>query len=213
MFRHTRRRLGLLSLAGALAATALVASAPGAVSASPHQVDPATLQPALNPDFAPWSCFESGQGITCQGSYEAAYSFPIGLFCDGREVWLAGEAREFMTRWHTADGLATKTIVHLDYPEDVFSFGPGSHGPTLDVAGHWNRHYDYPDPGDPSTRVLTENGMIYLATADGRVVLRDVGTVEFEPGQDYESVAVMHGVHDVYDGSVDFDALICDSLT
>ena len=37
--------------------------------------------------------------------------------------------------------------------------------------------------------------------------------VTFEPGADFEEIAVMHGVHQVYDGTVDVDQLICDELT
>jgi hypothetical protein len=209
-----RSGLRLVALAGALALGVVLTSTPNATSKSPHQVDPATLQPTLNPDFAPWSCFRAGQGITCQGSYQDSWSEPIGLACGGREVWITGHAHEFMTRWHTADGLATKTVVHLDYPEDVFSFDPaGPVGQVLVVSGHWNRHYDYPNPGDVSTRTLTERGQIYLGKAGGRVVLRDVGSVAFKPGEDYEGILQMHGVHDIYAGTVDFEQLLCESLS
>ena len=210
---NVHRRPALAALAGAVVTASLVVAAPPAVSKSPNTVDPATMEPGLNPQFAPWTCFEAGQGITCQGSFEDDYSFRIGLQCDGRDVWLSGTSREFMTRWHTADGLATRTIVHLDYPEDVFSFSPTGEGPGLVVSGHWNRHYTYPDPGDPTTRVLTERGQIYLGKDGRSVVLRDVGTVEFDPGQDYESVASMHGVHDMYSDPTVIDGLICDALT
>ncbi len=206
----------ILAQAAAAAAclAAVVVTAPGAVSQSPHQVDPASLQPALNPGFAPWSCFEAGRGITCKGGYEAAYNEPIGLECDGQEVWLAGRARERMTRWHTAGGLATKTSVHLDFPADVFSLSADGSGPTLTIRGHFNRHYVYSVPGDLASRVLTEVGNIYVANQPGSgIVLHDTGSVTFEPGEDFESIAVMHGVHDVYDGRVDVDELICEALT
>ncbi|WP_404384733.1 hypothetical protein LL946_03250 [Knoellia locipacati] len=54
-------------------------------------------------------------------------------------------------------------------------------------------------PGDLSSRTLTGRGAIYLATEprDG-VVLHDSGSVTFEPGHDFEEIATMHGVHDVY---------------
>jgi len=211
MIRSSHLRPLSTALVGAVSAAALVAATPVAVASSPHQVDQSTLQPALNPQFAPWSCFETGTGITCQGSYSASYSEPIGLFCDGQEVWITGTAREFMTRWHTADGLATKTVVHLDIPADVFSLSPAGDGPSLSVAGHFNRHYSYPVPGDRESRVLTEKGQIYLATAGGRVVLKDVGTVEYEPGQEFESVSTTHGLHEFL--QADFDALICEAVT
>ncbi|QSR31511.1 hypothetical protein CFI00_13560 [Nocardioides sp. S5] len=198
--------------AACLATVAL--TAPAAVSDPPHQVDPAQLQPPLNPNFAPWSCFEAGTGITCKGGYEASYHEPIGLTCDGKEVWISGTAREFMTRWHDAEGLATRTRVHLDFPADVFSLSADGSGPTLTIKGHFNRHYVYPVPGDLATRVMTEVGAIYVANQRGQGnVLHDTGTVTFEPGADFEEIAVMHGVHQVYDGTVDVDQLICDELT
>lgn len=205
-----RRSVGAV----ALGLVALLLASPSASSKSPREVDPTTLQPPLNMQFAPWSCFETGSGITCQGGYEATYNEPIGLVCDGQEVWIAGTAREFMTRWHTKDGLATKTIVHADYPGDVFSLSPDGDGPTFTVRGHFNRHYVYPVPGDRDSRVLKEVGAIYLANETGNgIVVHDTGSVTFEPGAEFEENAVAHGVHDVYDDQAAFDQLICDRIT
>ncbi|TFV92060.1 hypothetical protein E4P40_03745 [Blastococcus sp. CT_GayMR20] len=82
--RRTRRlALGVLAVAALLPATVAEAK-------PPTQVDPALMVPTLNPDFAPWSCWEAGSGITCQGSYADSYSgVPIGLECDGQEVYLS----------------------------------------------------------------------------------------------------------------------------
>lgn len=128
-------------------------------------------------------------------------------------MWITGEAREQATRWHTAEGLATRTIVHLDFPGDVFTLGPHGDGPELVISGHFNRHYTYPDPGDRSTRVLTERGMIYLGKTDRGVVLRDAGSVRYLPGQDFEAVDVAHGVHDVLVDPGVVDRAICEALT
>jgi hypothetical protein len=198
----------------ALGLVVVLLAAPSASSKSPRQVDQATLVPPLNMQFAPWSCFEAGSGITCQGGYESDYNEPIGLFCGGQEVWIAGTVREFMTRWHTEDGRATKTVVHLDFPGDVFSLSPDGDGSTLTVRGHFNRHYVYPVPGDRSSRVLKEVGAIYLANESGNgIVVHDTGAVTFEPGAEFEEIAEMHGVHDIYDDQTAFDQLICDRLT
>lgn len=203
-----------------LLATGLVGLAAAAIAApvsasSPHQVDPATVKPALNPDFAPWNCFESGQGITCQGSFQPTYANePIGLQCDGQDVYISGAGREFITRWHTADGLATKTVVHLDYPADVFSLSPTGAGPSVTVRGHFNRHYVYLVPGDRTSRVMTEVGAIYLVNVPGQgIVVHDTGPVTFAPGQEFEVITSQHGVHDVYDDPSSIDAVICDALT
>ena len=87
----------------------------------------------------------AGTGITCQGSDAGSYEDSFGS-CDGRELRVVGTFRERMTRWHTADGLATKTSVHLDAPADVFSLAGTDE--TVTLRGHWNRHYTYGVPGD-----------------------------------------------------------------
>jgi hypothetical protein len=215
---HPRLRgVARLLVALCLAVLATTSLAPAAVSKSPHEVDQSTLQPALNPQFEPWSCWEAGDGIICQGSFSESYSGPIGLFCGDQEVWISGTAKERMTRWHTADGLATKTVVNLQYPADVFTLGPDGDGASLTFSGHWNRHYTYAVPGDRESRTLSERGLVYRGTSGGDRVLLDVGTVTFAPGEDFETVATLHGVHDVYSRLADdpfyIDGVICDALT
>lgn len=201
------------AVAASLCLAAFLLPAPEAVAKSPHEVDPAQMQPALNPDFAPWSCFEAGSGITCQGSFEASYHGPSGFFCDGQEVWVSGSARAFMTRWHTTEGLATKTDVHLDDPADVFSLSPEGTGPTVTIRGHWNRHYVYPVPGDRDSRILTEVGAIWVVNEPGQgIVLHDTGPVTYEPGAEFEEIAVMHGVHAVSDDPAVVERVICSGL-
>lgn len=209
-FRRARR-----TALGVLAVTALLPAA-AAQAKPPHQVDPALMVPALNPDFAPWNCRTAGTGITCTGSYAETYAgVPAGLACDGQEVFLSGTARERMTRWHDPDGHATKTVVHLDYPGDVFSLSPTGDGPSLTISGHFNRHYAYAVAGDLSSRTLTEVGAIYLARAarGGPLVLHDAGRVTFVPGADFEVVASSGGVHDAYSDPTAIDTAICDALT
>jgi hypothetical protein len=197
----------------ALAAT-LAAGMPASAK-SPNVVDPSTLTPALNSDFAPWDCFETGQGSTCQGEFRPVYeNEPIGLQCDGQDVYISGGGREFMTRWHDAEGRATKTVVHLDYPGDQFSLSPTGDGPSVTIRGHFNRHYDYLVPGDRTSRVMTEVGAIYLVNEPGQgLVLQDVGPVTFAPGEEFETITSQHGVHQVYDDPWVVGTVICDALT
>jgi hypothetical protein len=199
----------------ALALAATLAGGVPATAKSPRVVDPATLTPALNPDFAPWDCFTAGREITCQGEFRPVYeNEPTWLQCDGQDVYISGGGREFMTRWHDAEGRATKTVVHLDYPGDVFSLSPTGEGPSVTIRGHFNRHYDYLVPGDRSSRVLTEVGAIYLVNEPGKgIVLQDTGAVTFAPGEEFETITSPHGVHEVYDDPAVVDAVICDSLT
>ena len=78
-------------------------------------MDPGTLQPALNPQFAPWSCWTAGNGITCQGDYSDSWSEPLDLGCEGQLVYSAGTRSEEMTRWHTSDRLTTKTVQQIHH--------------------------------------------------------------------------------------------------
>jgi hypothetical protein len=207
------KKLALLVVLGLL--TVLAGAPPAAAASSPHVVDPATVTPTLNPDFAPWSCFRTGKGITCKGSYHSTYvNEEMDFDCDGRPVYISGSGREFMTRWHDADGRATRTIVHLDYPGDRFSLSPTGDGAFVTVRGHFNRHYVYPVPGDRDTRVLTEVGAIYLMNVRGQgLVVQDTGRVTFQPGQDFDEIDTQSGKHDVYDDFEGFVATICGALT
>lgn len=197
-----------------VSATAMVMLlAATAAAKSPHAVDPATVTPPLNPDFT-WSCFATGSGPTCQGTWEHSYANePIDMTCDGSPVYVSGTGSEHMTRWHLPDGRATKTIVNLSYPEDRLSLSPTGAGPSVIVRGHWNRHYTYPIPGDRSARVLTEVGAVYVATAPGEgLVFHDVGLVRFQPGADFEGIDVMRGPHDLYEDFAAVEQAVCGQL-
>jgi hypothetical protein len=208
------RKLALLPALVLAAAAALSTSLP-AVAKSPREVDPSTVTPALNPDFAPWSCWDAGQGVICQGAFYPVYeNEAIGLQCDDQDVYISGSGRERMTRWHTVDGRATKTAVHLDYPDDRFSLSPFGDGPSVSVRGHWNRLYDYLVPGDRNSRVLTEVGAVYLVNQPGAgLIFQDTGTVTYVPGQEFEAVASSHGIHDALGDPGAIDAVICGALT
>lgn len=208
----TIRRSTALAAAAALALAALASAATSAAATGPTPVDPATVSPTLNPDFAPWDCWRAGTGIICQGDFAPTYeNEPIGPLCDGQEVYLSGSGREQMTRWHTADGLATKTVVNLRYPGDVYSLSPTGEGPTVTISGHWNRLYTYAVPGDRSSRTLTEVGAVWLGSRPGNQ-LSGSGHVRFAPGEDFETVAAAHGTIASLDGER-IDAWICDGLT
>lgn len=185
-----------------------------AVAKSPHEVDQSSVTPPLNPAFT-WDCFEAGVGITCQGTLvDGPYRDQIGT-CAGQAVYINGILYARMTRWHDAQGRATKTIINTNAPEDRFTLAPDGSGPAVTVTGHWNKHYTYVIPGDLSARVLTERGAIYVVKGtDGGVILRDVGQVEFAPGADYEVITQSPGQHDLYDdGFAAFEQALCDELT
>jgi hypothetical protein len=69
-----RRPIAILSTAlllnGVLAA--------GVQAASPHQVDPSTMTPPLNPAYDPWVCTVTGAGPVCRGHAEDAVCAALG---------------------------------------------------------------------------------------------------------------------------------------
>lgn len=208
------RLIALAAVASLGAVLGAMSPAPAALAKSPHTIDPATMQPALNPDFAPWSCWEAGTGIVCQGEYDDAWTGDsIGLACDGRPVYSTGTRHERMTRWHTSAGLATKTTVQLRVIE-TFSLDPGGSGTTARSDGHWNRHYTYPVPGDRNSRILTEVGASWLLRAPGMgTTFVDAGIVSYAAGEEFEEIIGTSGRHDFFEDPAAIDQAICDALT
>lgn len=183
-----------------------------ATASSPHEVDPLSLTPALNPAFT-WTCFEAGAGIVCRGERSDVYGpDPIGFDCDGQPVSVSGRGEQLMTRWHTADGLATRTMVNISYDDRITLAADGS-GPAVRSTQHWNRHYVYNVAGDPSSRILTETGRVLTVFApDGGKIWQVTGYTEFAPGEDFETVVAQHGRDDFASGG-DFVEAVCDALT
>jgi hypothetical protein len=179
---------------------------------NPHAVDPATVTPGLNPTFGPWECFMTGTGITCEGDKLEEYAGPIGLQCGGADVYVTGQERSFMTRWHDLEGRAVKTSLQTNI-DDRLGLSPSGDGYAVLGSGHWHKHYVYPVPGDSSARLLTETGAIMRIVAPGRggLLFQDTGSVTYLPDQEYEGVAEMHGVHDRFTGASE-EAAICQGL-
>jgi hypothetical protein len=200
-----------------LCLTALLASpCRPAAAKSPHTVDPLTMTPALNPNFAPWTCFLAGSGITCQGQLDQTYADELTDIpqCDGKDVYVTGEEHASTTRWHDLDGRAVKTSLQTDIPGDRLTLSPTGDGDAVFLSAHFHKHYVYVVPGDLSSRVLTETGAMLRLTQPGTGVLfQDTGTVTFAPEHDEETVTVLHGKHELYAGTTDLDTAICDALT
>jgi len=207
--RRFARGLAALGVAAGLSIPGAAASA-----STPHTVDPLTMTPELNPSFAPWTCFETGTQIICQGSkYETYANEATDLPCGEHTVYVTGSERAYTTRWHTLDGLATKTSLQGEF-RDSLSLSPTGDGKSVIGSGQWHKHYDYPVPGDPAARVLTETGAILRAVSPGEGLLfQDTGSVTYNPGEEYEGVAEMHGVHDRFTGGPSWEEAVCDALT
>ena len=201
-----------LSVVAAVAATALLPVP--ASTASTGDVDPSTLTPALNPTFA-WRCAATGGGITCHGERRTEYGpEPAGFDCDGAAVYVTGRGEDRMTRWHTADGAATRTVATRSFPEDRLTLAEDGSGPAAVSRQHWTQHYRYPTPGDLSTRALVETGqvLVVIGPAGSGKVFQLTGRTEFAPGADFEVVESFHGRDDFAAGR-DFVAEVCGALT
>jgi hypothetical protein len=211
---RTSRREPMKRIAVALVAFGLTLVAGPAAAQSPHTVDPATVTPTLNPNYAPWTCIVAGTGITCTGQEDLTYANEeLGLQCGGQDVYVTGVQHSKLIRWHDRDGRALKTSVQTNFPADRLTLSPESSGAAVLLSGGWHKHYVYPVPGDPTQRVLTETGSaLKLRVPGGGVTFRDSGTVTYVPNQEYETPSRMEGVHDRFSGA-DLDALICDGLT
>jgi hypothetical protein len=118
---------------------------------SHERTAPARSGTPLNRNLT-WTCFDTGAGPVCQGTYEDAWADEdLGEDCDGQPIYTSGSGVERMTRWRLPDGRATKTVVNLR-DRDTLSLSPSGDGPVVHLRASWNRHYDSV-PGDRSTRV------------------------------------------------------------
>lgn len=178
-----------------------------AVAKSPHQVDPDLLIPPLNPNLAPWTCWETGAGPICEASVQGSFANEVNEECNGQPVYATGSFSDRVKRWHTPDGRAAKTVAQSGARE-TWSLSADGSGPAIRV--HWQvaRHYTYFTPGDPSDRQLTETGAWWIATAPGAgLIFRDAGKITYEVGasNDYNNPIEMRGQFDTW---TDFDAAL-----
>lgn len=197
----------------AIAALIVGLAIPGAAMAGvAGDVDQSALQPPLNPNFT-YRCTTDGPSIRCQGTDADTWSNEdIGLTCGDQPIYATGASDEQLIRWHLADGRAVKTIADLRFDE-TWTLSPGGSGPSVAVAGHLTRHYDYPVPGVRSERVLTEIGLSWRVTAPGvGLIAHDAGSVRYLPGSEFDEADDLKGPKDSWD---DFDGAIaeaCDVL-
>jgi len=183
-----------------LFAVLLAFAGPTVVAASsPHQVDPATVSPPLNPTFDPWVCTATGGGPICRGTTSFTWTaLDLGLSCGGRPIYTTGESTVSGTRWSTPDGRATSSGFHSEAIER-WSLAPSGGAPSVRVRARFNESFDYGVPGDLTTRVYTLTGGYYQVTATGAgIVWHDVGYARTDPGPD--APTVLHGPHDSSNG-------------
>lgn len=192
------RQTAMLVSALVLLATVLAASA---AARSPHQVDPDLMIPPLNPNLAPWTCWDTGRGPICEASVRESFAGEdIGETCAGQPIYATGSFTDRVTRWHTPDGRATKTVAAAGARE-TWSLSADGSGPTISVHWHVSRHYTYFTPGELSDRQLTEAGAWWIATAPGSgLIFRDAGKITYDVGaaNDFNNPVEMRGQFDTW---------------
>jgi hypothetical protein len=190
-------------------------SASGVGAASPHVVDPDSVSPPLNPHYAPYDCWTAGSGSICQGAIQDSYGPELmdGFDCDGAPIYISGRERQHITRWHDADGNATKTILDTEFV-DVFSLDPNITDPSVTLRSRFTKHYDYPVPGDRGSRVMRQTGASLVAkSSEGGVLAHETGWIEFAPGLEDEVWTDYRGPKDLLEDFDGFVTEVCGALS
>ena len=188
----------------------LMSAPPGALAGRPDTVDPAIMQPALNPAFAPWDCWRSGAGIVCVGQKSESYANePTPLVCDGRTVYVSGSDVRTLRRIGDADGLALRTTQHVMI-SDVMTLTADGSGPAIYGGARYQEHYEYLVPGDISSRTDRYTGWDTRAIAPGiGLIVHDVGTKTFDID---DNVLDAHGPHPLLDDFFGSIGKLCDAF-
>lgn len=196
-----RTVLGLAVLVLAFAAPAGVAAGRG------EGVDPLLMQPPLNASFAPWECWRTGIGITCEGHRTlTAVGAETGLVCDGRMMYTDEVDQRTQRRYGDENGLALKTIAHVDL-RGILGLTPDLSGPNLVGRGVFEETFEYGVPGDLSTRTDRYTGLDVRVTGPGvGLVVHDVGIKTFDID---DNLLFAHGPHPVVEDFEGTFAQLC----
>ena len=133
----------------ALGCAAVLLAPASALAGRSDSVDPAIMQPALNPDFAPWDCWRAGGGITCEGRLSDAWTNrQWGIVaCDGRPVYSTGtEERASDPPRRRRRGSPCGRTSHVAIRETL-SLQPDGSGPTMRAVGTWSSTSTTATPG------------------------------------------------------------------
>jgi len=191
---------------------ALALSGPQAAFAGKTStVDPALMQPPLNPTFAPWECWRAGDSIICEGSDTGTYNgLEVDfLACDGGPVFSAGTYSASARRVGDADGLALTTTFRDSYVE-WFSANPDGSGIRLRSTGQRKNVFTYSDPGNPETVSLSTIGVDIRVTGPGLgVLMQDVGHTTWNSDGNLVKSA---GSHITEESFAESHAKICEAL-
>ena len=208
-------RINRRSLIVLLGLFVFATSASGVGAASPHVVDPDSVSPPLNPQYAPYDCWTVGGGSICQGEVEGSYGPELmdWFDCDGATIYASGRERQHITRWHDADGNATKTILNTEFV-DVFSLDPAISDPSVTLRSRFTKHYEYLVPGVRDSRVARQTGASFVVkSSEGDVLAHETGWIEFAPGLEDEVWTDYRGPKDLLEDFDGFASRVCGALT
>jgi hypothetical protein len=187
----------LVTLIGAIA----LLTTPGAAGAAGRSpVDPAIMQPPLNPTFE-WNCWRTDGGTVCDGERHLSWTaVDTGLPCPAGTIYSTGTDDRFLRRWGDAQGRALHSHAVADL-RDTLSLSPDMTGATARGMGQFSERFTYAVPGDQATRVVAQSGNDVTVVMPGTgLVLHDVGVKSFDIE---DNVLFAHGQHPVVE---DFDA-------
>jgi len=184
-----------------MAVLALALSAPlTAAAGRGESVDPALMQPPLNASFAPWACWRTGTGITCEGHRTLTNFGETGLVCNGRMMWVDEVDERSQRRYGDENGLALRTVSHVNI-RGTLGLEPDLSGINLFGGANYQEHFEYGTPGDLSTRTSRITGWDTRASAPGvGLILHDAGVKTYDIE---DNLLFAHGPHPVAD---DFEA-------
>ena len=194
----------------AMTCAALLLAPAAVLAGTGDSVDPALMQPGLNPAFAPWDCWRAGDGITCEGQLSNAWTnAEWGLDCGGHPVFSTGTEDRVLVRHGDENGLGLWSRSHVEIRETL-SLQPDGSGPTLTAVGLWAERFDYGTPGDFSTRVERDTGLDIRVTGAGvGMVLHNVGVMTVDIDDNILFIAGDHPLVDDFDATF---AKVCDAF-
>lgn len=205
LWRHKMKR-ALFMLLAAIA----VLGAPDAAGASGRSpVDPAIMQPPLNPTFD-WSCWRTDSGTVCDGERHLSWAAAdTEIPCGEGTIYSTGTDDRFLRRWGDEQGRALRSHGVGNITE-TFALTPGMTGTTARAIGRFSQRFGYAVPGDLSTRFEILSGIdVTVLTAGAGLVMHDVGVKSFDID---DNALLAHGQHEVLE---DFDAAfakVCNAL-
>lgn len=215
----TSIRATLVVLGLAMAQVALPAAS---ATPPPGPVDESLLVPALNPDFAPWTCTARQAGPVCTGEWDAVYDWqPFDFSCDV-PVYASTHVQRRSTRYYDWFHLNYDRYVHQNDVDELSTSPTGPATATITAKSRFREPFAV--PGDPSTiTVITEGVPLDIRPAQGAAVLRMVGTVVESPGQvgTFTGHLTDHGVTTRYENAPlpevvsdeEFVSAVCEAVT